>query len=155
MVRVKGTPLRRRPATPPQTVGPRRVAFTTLSTDAPKQKKGRVSNKTSYTYEPPKKKFSTLDSEGTWMNMMSSLRKQYNIPRKVKKVKKKKPAKTTARVKKPRRSLNDVHITLEAVIKAFPARDKLLKVYPNRSSLCSLVCGMKESKKKLATFLYR
>lgn len=206
MVRQKAIPRRKRPATPAKAAGPRRVtfttlptaapkpqqrrvAFTTLSTDAPKQQR-RVSIKPvsekAYTYEPPKKKYSTLNSESTWMNMMSSIRKKYGIPRKVKKrrktkVKKKKPAKKpkrkkptktqkkayqsalrsmiapTARVqkaqKKAQKRVTSVGISLQDVVKAFPAANKILNVYPRRASLCSLVCKMKEAKKKLSTFL--
>ena len=44
-------------------------------------------------------------------------------------------------------------LSLLNVVQAFPGADKILKVYPNRSSLNSLVNRMPGAKKKVATFL--
>ena len=43
-------------------------------------------------------------------------------------------------------------MTLLDVVQAFPARNQVLKVYPNRASLCSLVCKMREAKKNCPLF---
>ena len=44
-------------------------------------------------------------------------------------------------------------LSLLNVVQAFPGSNKILKVYPNRSSLNSLVNRMPGAKKKVATFL--
>ena len=44
-------------------------------------------------------------------------------------------------------------LSLLNVVQAFPGANKILKVYPNRSSLNSLVNRMPGAKKKVATFL--
>ena len=49
--------------------------------------------------------------------------------------------KPAARLKKKTGALS---MTLLDVIKAFPAASQILKVYPNRASLCSLVCSIKK-----------
>ena len=186
MVRRKATHKRKAPvAAKPQ---PRRVAFQTLS-PAAKPQQSRVAFQTlspvaaaaakpqprrdGTTFAPPRKRYSDLASEPTWMNMMSSIRTKYGIPRKLKrkkkrKGKKKKPTKAAkkayqdalrnmikpaARLKKKQNKTGALSMTLLDVVKAFPAASQILKVYPNRASLCSLVCSMKEAKKKLSTFL--
>ena len=186
MVRRKATPKRKAPAPPQQrrvafqTLSPvaaaaakpqpRRVAFQTLSPVAAAAAKPQPRYHQSTTFAPPRKRYSNLTSEPTWMNMMSSIRTKYGIPRKLKRKKKKKDKKkkkpTKAEKKAYQATLRNMTLkqkrqnrtgamsmTLIEVVRAFPGAAHKLQVYPNRSSLNSLVSRIPGAKKKVGTFL--
>ena len=157
MARIKATPKRKAPQ-------PRRVTFQTLPADA-------GAPPVAAAFAPPSKRYSDLASEPTWMNMMSSLRTKYNVPRKTKRKKKekknkkkKKPTKADKKAyqaalrnmtlkQKRRNRTGAMSMTLMELVRAFPGAAHKLQVYLNRSTLNSLVSNIPGAKKKVGTFL--
>ena len=157
MARIKATPKRKAPQ-------PRRVTFQTLPADA-------SAPPVAAAFAPPSKRYSNLASEPTWMNMMSSIRTKYGISRKTKrkkkkgkKEKKKKPTKADKKAyqaalrnmtlkQKRRNRTGAMSMTLLELVRAFPGAAHKLQVYPNRSTLNSLVSSIPGAKKKVGTFL--
>ena len=113
-----------------------------------------------------------LPSQATWMDMMSRLEAKHGPKRKRKSKKTKSKDKKTKKTKRPtkaekkayqaalkrmilKKSAKAIEMTLLDVVKVLPDADRTLKVYPNRSTLNSLVRKMPNAKKKLWTFLTR